>query len=163
MKNNEHNSSQNLSQNSAENTLTDTSKEAYTYFFPITTRWMDNDIFGHVNNVNYYSYFDTVVNQFLIENAGFEPTKSEEIGFIVSSQCQYLHSIAYPDKLIGAFRVNKIGNSSVEYGVAIFKKNSDSAAATGQLTHVFVNRQTEKPTPINSSMRTAMQHAMLDA
>ena len=147
---------------SVKNSVKDTNKSAYVHFYPITTRWMDNDIFGHVNNVNYYSFFDTIVNQFLIENAGFEPSTSEQIGFIVSSQCQYLHSLAYPEKLLGAVRINKVGNSSVEYGVAIFKENSDTAAATGQLTHVFVNRKTEKPTPINDSMRKAMQAAMLE-
>lgn len=139
---------------------TNADKSSYVHFFPITTRWMDNDIFGHVNNVNYYSYFDTVVNQFLIEYAGFEPKTSKQIGFIVASQCQYLHSLAYPEILIGAVRVNKVGNSSVEYGVAIFKEDSDSAAATGQLTHVFVDRETEKPARINEVMRQTMLAAM---
>ncbi|QBY05877.1 acyl-CoA thioesterase [Thalassotalea sp. HSM 43] len=140
--------------------LKDKDKDSYRYFFPITTRWMDNDMFGHVNNVNYYSFFDTVINQFLIEYAGFEPNNSQQIGFIVSSQCQYFHSLCYPEKLIGAVRVNRIGNSSVQYGVAIFKEHSNCAAATGQLTHVFVNRTTQTPESINEQMRAAMQRAM---
>jgi acyl-CoA thioester hydrolase len=134
----------------------------YVHFFPITTRWMDNDIFGHINNVNYYSYFDTVVNQFLIEKADFKPQTSEQIGFMVESSCQYFSPISYPEKLIGAVRVNRLGNSSVEYGVAIFKEDDDVASAAGRMTHVFVERRTQKPTPINKTLRVVMEKSMID-
>jgi acyl-CoA thioester hydrolase len=139
------------------------SKTDFLFFFPITTRWMDNDMFGHVNNINYYSYFDTVVNQFLIEQADFEPMTSAQIGFIVKSNCDYISSVAYPEKLIGAFRVDRLGKSSVDYSVGIFKQDEDTASAVGCLTHVFVDRHTQKPTPIQGKMREAMVSAMVNA
>jgi acyl-CoA thioester hydrolase len=138
-------------------------KTGFLFFFPITTRWMDNDMFGHVNNINYYSYFDTVVNQFLIEQAGFEPMTSPQIGFIVKSNCHYISSVSYPEKLIGAFRVDRLGKSSVDYSVGIFKQNKDTASAVGCLTHVFVDRHTQKPTPIQGEMREAMLSAMVNS
>lgn len=135
---------------------------SYVHLFPITTRWMDNDMFGHINNVNYYSFFDTVVNQFLIEKAGFNPLTSEQIGFIVDSNCQYFSPVSYPDKLVGAVRVNRVGNSSVEYGVAIFKEGTDTASAAGKMTHVFVDRDTQKPSSILKKMRLAMENSMVE-
>jgi acyl-CoA thioester hydrolase len=138
------------------------SKTDFLFFFPITTRWMDNDMFGHVNNINYYSYFDTVVNQFLIEQAGFDPMTSAQIGFIVKSNCNYIRSVSYPEKLIGAFRVDRLGKSSVDYSVGIFKQDEDTASAVGCLTHVFVDRHTQKPTPIQGEMREAMLSAMVN-
>lgn len=138
------------------------SKTDFLFFFPITTRWMDNDMFGHVNNINYYSYFDTVVNQFLIEQAGFDPMTSVQIGFIVKSNCHYISAVAYPEKLIGAFRVDRLGKSSVDYSVGIFKQHEDTASAVGGVTHVFVDRHTQKPTPIQGDMRKAMVSAMIN-
>jgi acyl-CoA thioester hydrolase len=132
----------------------------YKYFLPITTRWSDNDIFGHVNNVIYYSYFDTIVNQYLIEQGGFDPQTSQQIGYIVQSNCQYISAISYPDKIQGGFRVNRIGSSSVEYGVAIFKDNNE-LAAYGTMTHVFVDKETEKPMPINEQIRNALTSALV--
>jgi len=138
-------------------------KTDFAFFFDITTRWMDNDMFGHVNNVNYYSYFDTVVNQFLIEQAGFEPMTSAQVGFIVKSSCLYMRSVAYPEKLLGGFRVDRLGNSSVDYSVGIFKQDENTASAVGCLTHVFVDRQTQKPMGIEGKMREAMFSAMVKA
>lgn len=139
------------------------SKSDFVFYYPITTRWMDNDMFGHVNNVNYYSYFDTVINQFLIEQGGFIPQQSEQIGFIVKSSCNYISPVSYPQKLIGALRVDRIGNSSVDYAVGIFKENQDVASAVGQLTHVFVNRVSHKPTAITGRLLEAMRSALLPA
>ena len=136
-------------------------KSDFVFYFPITTRWMDNDMFGHVNNVHYYSYFDTVINQFLIEEAGFVPQKSEQIGFIVKSSCRYISPLSYPQKLIGALRVTRIGNSSVDYALGIFKESEEVASAIGQLTHVFVDRISHKPTPVKGIMLKAMTSAML--
>ena len=137
------------------------SKSDFVFYFPITTRWMDNDMFGHVNNVNYYSYFDTIINQFLIEQAGFVPQKSKQIGFIVKSSCNYISSVSYPQKLVGAFRVDRIGNSSVDYAVGIFKENEEVASAVGCLTHVFVDRDSHKPTAIKGNLREAMLSAVV--
>tara|TARA_R110002167_G_scaffold20156_2_gene74121 strand:+ start:1763 stop:2212 length:450 start_codon:yes stop_codon:yes gene_type:complete len=136
-------------------------KSDFVFYFPITTRWMDNDMFGHVNNVNYYSYFDTIINQFLIEQGGFEPLTSSQIGFIVESSCRYLSPVSYPEKLVGGLRIGKIGNSSVNYEVGIFKEHGDTASAVGNLTHVFVDRHTHQPTPIKGKMRQAMVSAMV--
>jgi len=137
------------------------SKKDFVFYFPITTRWMDNDMFGHVNNVNYYSYFDTIINQFLIEQGGFEPQISLQIGFIVESSCCYYSPVSYPEKLVGGLRIAKIGNSSVNYEVGIFKEHQDTASAVGCLTHVFVDRDTHQPTPIKGKMRKAMLSAMV--
>lgn len=122
---------------------------------------MDNDMFGHVNNVNYYSYFDTIINQFLIEQAGFVPQKSQQIGFIVKSSCSYISPVSYPQKLVGALRVDRIGNSSVDYAVGIFKQNEEVASAVGCLTHVFVDRNSHKPTAIKGMLREAMLSAVI--
>ncbi|WP_299587491.1 thioesterase family protein [uncultured Microbulbifer sp.] len=127
----------------------------------LTTRWMDNDIYGHVNNVIYYSYFDTIANCFLIDKAGLDIHFSEVVGYMVKSDCNYVASISYPDKICGAFRVNRIGNSSVEYGVAIFKDGRENACAYGTMTHVFVNRHTEQPTKISGQLLEALQSAFI--
>ena len=129
----------------------------YKYFTPITTRWMDNDIYGHVNNVVYYSYFDSVANQFLIEEGGLDIHSAEVIGFVVASNCQYKSPIAYPDKIDAGLRVNKLGNSSVEYGIAIFKQGAETASAVGTFTHVFVNRATDKSVAIPTQIRSALE------
>lgn len=148
--------------------MTDTSstndptlRDNYGWFLPITTRWMDNDIYGHINNVQYYSYFDTVANSYLIEEGGLDIHRGETIGYIVQSQCFYTSGIAFPDAIEGAFRVNRLGNSSVEYGVAVFKLGEQVACAYGTFTHVFVNRQTERPTPIEGSLRIALEKMLL--
>jgi acyl-CoA thioester hydrolase len=130
------------------------------YIKEITTRWMDNDVYGHVNNVTYYSYFDSIANNYLIEKAGFDIQASPIIGYIVNSACNYYSSIAYPDKIQGAFRVNRIGNSSVEYGVAIFKEGQELACAYGTMTHVFVNRETEQPAKVDGVLRVALEQAL---
>tara|TARA_B100000809_G_C14789782_1_gene406168 strand:+ start:185 stop:619 length:435 start_codon:yes stop_codon:yes gene_type:complete len=135
-------------------------KDDFHFIKEITTRWMDNDAFGHVNNVTYYSYFDTIANTYLIERVGIDFQTSPVIAFIVNSQCSYFSSIAYPDKIFGAFRVNRIGNSSVEYGVAIFKEGQESASAYGTMTHVFVDRKTEKPMKIEGMLREVLEQAL---
>ena len=119
-------------------------RKDYKYFVPITTRWMDNDVYGHINNVTYYSYFDTAVNQHMIEEAGFIINGAPIVGYVVHSNCNYLASIAHPDEIEVGIRVNKIGKSSVTYGVSIFKKGEDSVCAYGDFVHVFVNREENK-------------------
>jgi acyl-CoA thioester hydrolase len=128
----------------------------YFYFQPISTRWSDNDIYGHVNNVTYYSYFDSVANHFLISEGGLNIHEGEIIGLVVSSGCHYHAALAYPDKLEGALRVNRLGNSSVEYGLGIFREGETAAAAEGYFTHVFVNRISRRPTPIPEQLRQAL-------
>ena len=136
-------------------------RASYRWFLPITTRWMDNDIYGHINNVQYYSYFDTVANTYLIQECGLDIHGGDTIGYIVHSQCHYKSGVAFPDALEGGFRVNRLGNSSVEYGIGIFKSGSDDACAYGTFTHVFVDRISERPVPINATMRAALSRMMV--
>lgn len=128
---------------------------------PLTTRWMDNDVYGHVNNVTYYSYFDTIVNRYLIDAANFSIQHSPVIGFIVQSECNYFSSIAFPEALEGAFRVNRLGNTSVEYGVAIFKEGQSDVSAYGTMTHVFVDRISKQPMPIEGDLRRMLAMAII--
>lgn len=132
-------------------------RTAFRYFLTITTRWMDNDVYGHVNNVVYYSWFDTVVNQFLIDNGALDIQTGEIIGLVVETQCTYLDSIAFPDTVVAGLAVGKLGNSSVHYEVGIFKNDEVSASAQGQFVHVYVNRQTRRPVPLPNELRTLLQ------
>ncbi|KZZ14937.1 thioesterase, partial [Oleiphilus sp. HI0080] len=100
-------------------------KNTFRHFQNVQTRWMDNDVYGHVNNVVYYSYFDSVVNTYLIDKGGLDIQNGAQIGFIVNSNCVYQQSIAFPESLVGALRVDRIGNSSVDYGVALFKEGQE--------------------------------------
>ncbi len=131
-------------------------RDAYRWFCPITTRWHDNDIYGHVNNVTYYSYFDTVANTYLIEQGGLDIHHGDTVGFVVNSGCNYFAPIAFPDRLDGGLRVNKLGKSSVEYGIAIFKTGEDTAVAEGHFVHVFVNKASNTPVAIPENIRAAL-------
>lgn len=134
----------------------------YALFYPITTRWMDNDIYGHVNNVTYYSYFDSAVNRYLIEKGGLDIHNAPVVGYVVNSSCNYLSPIAYPDDIEAGLRVNKLGNSSVTYGVGIFKKGEATACAFGDFIHVFVNRAENKSVPIPAAIRSALEKLQID-
>ena len=129
----------------------------YQHFHPITTRWMDNDAYGHVNNVVYYSWFDTVVNQFLIANGALDIEHSPVIGLVIETQCNYFASVAFPDLVTAGLRVTKLGNSSVRYEVAIFRGDEGRASAQGYFVHVYVDRLTRKPSAIPERMRTLLQ------
>jgi len=129
----------------------------YQYFYPISTRWMDNDYYGHVNNVTYYSYFDTATNRYLIEEGGLDLANAEVIGVVVNSGCTYRNPIAYPQPIEAGLRVDRLGNSSVQYGLAIFAEGDAEASAFGHFVHVFVDRQSQKPVPIPSGIRDALK------
>jgi acyl-CoA thioester hydrolase len=133
----------------------------YRWFLPITTRWMDNDVYGHVNNAHYYSWFDTIANTFLIEQGGLDINNGNTIGYIVHSECSYKSAIAFPEAIEGGFRVNTLGRSSVEYGIAIFKQGQQQASAFGSFTHVFVERETERPVAIAGAMREALNGVLV--
>jgi acyl-CoA thioester hydrolase len=130
--------------------------DRYRYFLPITTRWMDNDVYGHINNVTYYSYFDTVANHYLIHEGGLDIHSSPVIGLVVESRCAYRAPLAYPERLQAGLRVDKLGNRSVTYGIAIFKEGETQAAAHGHFVHVFVDRQTRKAVPLPERLREAL-------
>ncbi len=132
-------------------------RDSYKQFYPITTRWMDNDYYGHVNNVAYYSYFDTAANQYLIEAGGLDLATAPVIGVVVNSSCTYKSSVAYPQKLEVGLRVNKLGNSSVKYGLAVFVEDEDEASAFGEFVHVFVDRQSNKSVPIPHEIKSALE------
>ena len=135
-------------------------RDDYGYFCPITTRWADNDIYGHVNNVVYYAYFDTVANRYLIEQGGLDIHDGDIVGFVVNSSCDYFSPVAFPDRLEGGFRVNRLGNSSVEYGIGIFREGESQACAAGTFTHVFVQRTDNSPVRIEGQMREALAHQL---
>jgi acyl-CoA thioester hydrolase len=128
----------------------------YRYFVPVPTRWMDNDPYGHVNNVVYYAFFDTVINRYLIAEGGLDIARGAVIGLCVESRCRYRKPIAFPDDVDAGLRVAKIGRSSVTYEVGIFARGDDEAAAEGSFVHVFVDRETRRSTPIPEPLRSAL-------
>lgn len=121
----------------------------------LTTRWADNDVYGHVNNVTYYAYFDTIANLYLIQH-GLD-LHGQTIGLVVASQCQFFAALAYPDPLVGALRVAKLGTSSVTYHIAVAREGELLVAALATMTHVFVDRTTRRPTAIPAPLRVALQ------
>ncbi len=130
----------------------------YVFFHEIETRWMDNDIYGHVNNVVYYSYFDTAVAAFLVSNLGlYFQDQNSAIGLVIETGCTYFESIAFPDRVKVGLRISKLGNSSVRYEVGIFKNSDAQVCARGHFVHVYVDRATNKPIPIPDHVRNAMQ------
>lgn len=133
------------------------SRDDYRVFYPITTRWSDNDIYGHINNVIYYAYFDSVANRYLIEEGGLDISDGRIVGYVVNSGCEYHAPLAYPQKLEAGLRVDKLGNSSVQYGIAIFAEGEPLAAAHGYFVHVFVERAVNRSVPIPAALRAALE------
>jgi acyl-CoA thioester hydrolase len=132
-------------------------RNAYRHFLAVPTRWMDNDVYGHVNNVVYYSYFDTVINRYLIDAGGLDIARGEVIGLCVESHCRYLAPIAFPEDVEAGMRVVHLGRSSVRYGIGIFRRGEDTPAAEGWFVHVFVDRASRRSTPIPDALREALQ------
>ena len=131
-------------------------RDNYKQYYPITTRWMDNDYYGHVNNVTYYSYFDTAANRYLIEEGGLELDSASVIGVVVNSGCTYKSPVAYPQTLEAGLRVDKLGDRSVQYGIAIFAEGRQEASAFGHFVHVFVDRRSNLPVMIPTNIRNAL-------
>jgi acyl-CoA thioester hydrolase len=129
----------------------------YPHLLLLPTRWMDNDVYGHVNNALYYAFFDSAINQYLIAEGGLDITAGKVIGFAAESHCQYMQALAFPEVVEVGLRVGKLGNSSVRYELAIFKQGETLAAATGYFVHVFVDHETRHPVPIPTTIRTALQ------
>jgi len=128
----------------------------YRHFLTIPTRWMDNDVYGHVNNVVYYSYFDTVVNQYLIDAGALVIESSPVIGLVVETGCRYFAPVTFPDRVEAGLRVARLGNSSVRYEVGLFRNDDPTPAASGHFVHVYVDRETRRPVPLPSPLRTAL-------
>jgi acyl-CoA thioester hydrolase len=128
-------------------------RSAYAAFRTITTRWMDNDVYGHVNNVVYYSFFDTAVNKLLVEAGVLDVAGSEAVGLVVQTSCTYFESIAFPDAVEIGVWVERIGRSSVTYQLAVFRAGEGAAAALGSFTHVYVERASQRPVPMPDKVR----------
>jgi len=131
-------------------------RSAFKLFRPIATRWMDNDAYGHVNNVHYYSYFDSAVNGWLVEKGLLAITESPVIGLVVESGCTYFESVAFPDALEAGIAVAHLGRSSVRYRIGIFKQGAQAAAAQGHFVHVYVDRETQRPVEIPLETRAML-------
>jgi acyl-CoA thioester hydrolase len=128
----------------------------YRFFLAIPTRWMDNDIYGHVNNVTYYSYFDTVVARFLLGEGAINLVDSPVIGVVVETQCRFHAPIAFPEAVTAGLRVERVGNTSIRYGIGIFRAEEETVSAEGHFVHVYVDRATQRrPTPLPDRLRQA--------
>ena len=130
---------------------------AFPYVADITTRWMDNDVYGHINNVTYYSFFDTVVANWLIESGVLDIATSPVVGLVVDTQCSYFASIAFPDRVRAGLRVAHVGTSSVRYEIGIFRNGDQAAAAQGHFVHVYVERASNKPMPLSDKHKKALE------
>lgn len=126
-------------------------------FRPIQTRWMDNDAYGHVNNVVYYSYFDTLVNAGLVERGLLDLRGSPVVGLVVETGCTFHESVAFPEPLDGGLAVERLGRSSVRYRLGIFRAGTELAAAQGHFTHVYVDRATNRPVQIPAGVREVLE------
>ncbi len=132
-------------------------RENYPHFLAIPTRWMDNDVYGHVNNVIYYSYFDTVINDYLMAEGGLDFRGGDVVGIAVETMCRFHKSLAFPDLVDAGLRVGKLGNSSVRYEIGLFRAGDAEPAATGYFVHVFTRRPEQTPVPLPSPIRSALE------
>jgi acyl-CoA thioester hydrolase len=131
-------------------------RTAYAAFLAVATRWMDNDAYGHVNNVTYYSYFDTVVNEHLIRAGGHDIRNAPTIGIVVETACRFHKPLSFPDVIDAGMRVARIGHSSVTYEIGLFRRGDDDAAATGRFVHVWVDRERRRPVAVPPRIRAAL-------
>ena len=135
----------------------------YLWHLPIQTRWMDNDVYGHVNNVTYYSYFDTAVNGYLIERGVLDIQNGPVIGLVVETSCRYRLPLTFPEAVVAGIRVARLGTSSVRYEVGLFRSEENGAAAEGYFVHVYVDRVTRRPVPLPAQLKAALLPLMWDA
>lgn len=132
-------------------------RSAYKVFRTIGTRWMDNDVYGHVNNVVYYSWFDTAVNAWLIEQGALDIHAGEVIGLVIETQCNYFDSLAFPQDVQAGLRVAHLGKSSVRYEVGLFAPGRETSAASGHFVHVYVDRATRRPVPLPEKLKRTLE------
>ena len=132
-------------------------RDRYRRFLTIPTRWMDNDVYGHVNNVVYYSYFDTVVNEYLVSSGSLDIERSRVIGLVVETRCRFFRPVAFPDTVDAGLCVARLGNSSVRYEVGLFRNDEEAAAAQGHFVHVYVERASSRPVPLPAALRGALE------
>ena len=139
----------------------DETRDNYPHFLQIPTRWMDNDVYGHVNNVTYYSYFDTAVNEFLVRFTGLDYRSKDPVGMVVETGCRFHSEIAFPDVLDVGVRVRRLGNSSVTYEIGIFRQGADRPSATGHFVHVYVRPGEMKPVSVPDQVRKGLQRLVV--
>ncbi|MGB2818619.1 MAG: thioesterase family protein [Burkholderiaceae bacterium] len=132
-------------------------RESYRHFHRITTRWMDNDAYGHVNNVVYYSWFDTVVNEYLVRQGVLDIAGGAVIGLVVETQCRYFSELAFPQPVDLGLRIGRLGNSSVRYEIGVFAEGEPGASAQGHFVHVYVDRASRRPTSLPAPLRAALE------
>ena len=132
-------------------------RTAFRVFRDIPTRWSDNDVYGHVNNVVYYSWFDTAVNSYLIEQGALDIHQGATIGLVIETQCNYFAPLAYPQLIQVGIRVGKLGASSVRYEIGLFAEGADLCAAHGHFVHVYVGRDDRRPCPLPPALRNALE------
>ena len=132
-------------------------RDRYRRFLTIPTRWMDNDVYGHVNNVVYYSYFDTVVNEYLVSSGSLDIERSRVIGLVVETRCRFFRPISFPDTVHAGLRVARLGNTSVRYEIGLFRDDEGAAAAQGHFVHVYVDRETRRPAELPAPLRGALE------
>lgn len=137
-------------------------RDQYRHFLPLTTRWKDNDVYGHVNNVEYYSYFDTVINTYLIAEGGLDIHAGQAIGLCAESHCRFIGEIAFPETIEAGLRVEHLGNSSVRYGIGLFRAGREQPAAEGWFVHVFVDRHSRRSTPLPDQLREALSRLLVE-
>ncbi len=131
-------------------------RAAFPWFTAIDTRWADNDVYGHVNNVQYYAYFDSAVNRQLIEAGVLDPASSPVIGLVVETRCNFFASVAFPDRLQLGLRVIKLGHSSVHYRIGLFRGDDAECRALGHFVHVYVDRASQRPVAVPAAVRAAL-------
>lgn len=131
-------------------------RDRFKAFVSIPTRWMDNDAYGHVNNVEYYSYFDTAVNGYLIAQGALDVERSPAIGLVVETGCRFHRSLSFPDVVEAGLRVSRLGRSSVRLEIGLFRAGEGDVCATGHFVHVYVDRRTRRPVPIPDGPRAAL-------
>lgn len=134
----------------------------YRVFYQISTRWMDNDLYGHINNVHYYSYFDTAIAHYLIGEGGLDPWRDDVIDFCVESGCSFHKGARFPDLITAGLKVTRLGRSSVRYEIGIFRNDDDEAAASGYFVHVFVDRTSQRPVPVPEAVRNALSRILAE-
>jgi acyl-CoA thioester hydrolase len=132
-------------------------RQDFRHFVAITTRWMDNDVYGHVNNVVYYSWIDTAVNSTLIERGLLDIAASPVVAVAAESGCHYFAPVSYPDAVTVGLRVASLGRSSVRYQLGIFRNDDEAASAAGSFVHVYVDRASMRPVPMPDNVRAALE------
>jgi acyl-CoA thioester hydrolase len=133
----------------------------YPHRLAIQTRWKDNDVYGHVNNVEYYSFFDTAINAWLIREGGLDIERGDVIGLCVESHCEFKAALTFPETIEVGLRVGKLGKSSVRYELGVFREGGDDVTAEGHFVHVFVDRENRRPVPIPEPLRGALERLLV--